>query len=265
MILGVPVYERHDLTKRMVVSLAATVQGDFTLILVDNASPEPYRRGDFDVPFRMRILRNQRNEGNWYPLRQVADLEPGHEVVALAHNDVVYYEYGWNRRVEEEFLQDRLLGLLGFAGSPEIDMRGERAVGTTWSNLRGVLGEPAERGGDRDAGLHPVVSIDGLFMAFRHGAISALTLDPDLPPAHYYDYIWSAEIIEAGWHLATLGVDIDHTGWSTATALADVLDGEWGRWCVEHGYPASNPMATIRQVGSSHWEMFRGRFFPCRI
>ena len=265
MILGVPVYERHDLTDRMVESLAATVKGYFTLVLVDNASPHPYRRDDFDVPFRMRILRNERNEGNFYPLRQVDDLEPGHEIVVLSHNDVVYYEDGWNARVEEEFRKDPLLGLLGFAGSPEIDARGERAVGTTWSNLRGVVGEPAEKGGKRDTGLHPVVAIDGLFMAFRRGALNAITLDPSLPPAHYYDYIWGAEIIEAGWHLATLGVGIDHTGWSTATALAEDLDGEWGRWCVEQGYPATNPMATIRHVGSTHWETFRGRFFPCRV
>ena len=266
MILGVPCFENRALTAQMVESLAETVGGpDFTLVIVDNASPTPYRRGDFDVPFRLRVIRNERNEGNFWPLEQVAELEPGHGIVALAHNDMLFYEPGWNLRVEAAFRDDPLLGMVGFAGTDEVDRDGRRA--STMSNLRGTRGHiSAEGAGTRITDLRPSVAVDGLFMAFRREALDALTLTPELPPAHFYDFIWGAEMIEAGWHLATLGVECDHVGWSTEVRMAEALDGEWRRWCAEQGLDAgADPMVAITAAGRHHWETFRGRFFPCRI
>jgi hypothetical protein len=261
MILGVPVFEHHALTAQMVASLAATVRGDFTLVIVDNASPTPYRRADYDVPFRLRVVRNERNEGNFYPLAQVAELEPGHEVVALAHNDLIYYEAGWNLRVDEAFA-DPLLGMVGFAGSASLDDEGHR--GGVVSNLRGTRGHAsAEDIGVRVTDLRPSVAVDGLFMAFRRGALAALTLDRSLPPAHFYDFIWGAQVIDAGWRLGTLGVEVDHIGWSTEVGQAAALDPEWRRWCIEQGIDAgADPMAAIRAVGAQRWAAFRGRFYP---
>ncbi len=266
MILGVPCFENHKLTAQLVESLAATVRGtDFTLVIVDNASPTPYRRGDYDVPFRLRVIRNDRNEGNFWPLAQVAQLEPGHEVVALAHNDVILYEPGWNLRVEACFREDRALGMIGFAGSDEIDRAGKRA--STMSNLRGTRGHiSAEAAGTRITDIRPSAAVDGLFMAFRREALPALTLHPDLPPAHFFDFIWGAEMIEAGWHLATLGVECDHVGWSTEVRLAPQLDEEWRRWCERVGICAwDHPMDAIREYGQWAWETFRGRYWPCRV
>lgn len=266
MILGVPCFDNHRLTAAMVESLAETVRGpDFTLVIVDNGSPTPYRRGDYDVPFRLRVIRNERNEGNFYPLRQVAELEPGHDIVVLAHNDMLFYEPGWNLRVEAAFRDDPLLGMVGFAGSDEIDRDGKRA--STMSNLRGTRGHiSAEVAGTRITDLRPSVAVDGLFMAFRREALSALTLGADLPPGHFYDFIWGGQVQEAGWRLATLGVECDHIGWGTEGRQAAALDSEWRRWCAEHGIePGANVMDAIWEVGSRRWDEFRGRFFPCRI
>jgi len=267
MILGVPVYEHHALTAQMIASLAETVQGpDFTLVIVDNASPTPYRRDDYDVPFRLRVIRNARNEGNFYPLAQVG--AAGHSLVALGHNDMLYYEPGWNLRVEAAFRDDPALGLVGFAGSWAINADGERAIGTTMSNLRGAHGRiSAEHAGVRITDLRPSVAVDGLFMAFRREALAALTLNPSLPPAHWYDYIWGAQIIEAGWHQATLGVEVDHTGWSTEVGLATELDAEWRRWAADQGVdPGANVMEAIWATGRASWvNGFGGRFFPCDI
>jgi hypothetical protein len=155
--------------------------------------------------------------------------------------------------------------MIGFAGSDEIDRDGKRA--STMSNLRGTRGHiSAEDAGTRITDLRPSVAVDGLFMAFRREALPALTLTPDMPPAHYFDFIWGAEMIEAGWHLATLGVECDHVGWSTEVRLAPALDGEWRRWCADLGLdPGDDPMIVIAAEGRALWETFRGRFFPCRI
>ena len=264
MILGVPVFQAHALTADMVRSLAETVRDPtFTLVIVDNASPDPYRRAEFDVPFRLRIIRNERNEGNWYPLRQVIELEPCQEVVALAHNDLLYYEPGWDVRVEAAFRADPRLGMVGFAGAAALNRQGERIV--TMTNFRGTHGHAAaENIGIRIDDLRPSAAVDGLFMAFRCAALPGLTLHVDLPPAHWYDFIWGAEVIEAGWRLGTLGVDCDHIGWGTEVGQAAALEAEWLRWCRDHGIdPQPSAMEAIRAHGAARWREFAGRFYPC--
>jgi len=270
MILGVPCYENHDLTRQMVESLAETVRGpDFCLVIVDNASPTPYTPDDYSVPFRLRVMRNWRNEGNWWPLAQVARAEPLGNVVALAHNDLIYYEHGWDVRVEDAFRDDPKLGMVGFAGSWAIDERGQRTIGTTMSNLRGERGHvSAEGAGVRMVGMEPSVAVDGLFMAFRRAALDDITLRPSLPPAHWYDYIWGAEVIRAGWRQATLGVDCDHIGWSTEVKLATALDAEWRRWAQENDVRAgSDVMAAIWETGKRDWyaRFGNGKFWPCSL
>mgnify|MGYP001206568360 CR=1 FL=1 len=269
MILGIPCYANHELTAQTVASLAETVRGpDFALVIVDNASPTPYRATDWGtLPFPVTVLRNAVNEGSWYPLAQVRDSAPGEAVVAMAHNDLILYEPGWNLRVEDAFADNPRLGLLGFAGSCAIGEDGDRVPGTTMSNLRGERGHArAEQIGPRIADLRPSVAVDGLFMAFRRAALADLTLTRSLPPAHFYDFIWGAQVIEAGWRVATLGVECDHIGWSTEVNLAAALDGEWRRWCAENGVPAGdNPMGAIWQHGHDRWMEFRPRFFPCAI
>ena len=57
-----------------------------------------------------------------------------------------------------------------------------------------------------------------------------------------------AEVIEAGWRQATMGVECDHIGWSTEVRLADALDGEWRRWCAENGVIAGAKPMRARMV-----------------
>jgi len=257
------------MTAQTVVSLAETVRGpDFGLVIIDNASPTPYTADEWGtLPFPVRVLRNAVNEGNFWPLAQVRDLAPGETVIAMTHNDIILHEVGWNLRVEQAFADDPRLGLVGFAGSWAIGEDGDRMPGTTMSNLRGERGHAkAEQIGPRITDLRPSVAVDGLFMAFRRAALANLTLARSLPPAHFYDFIWSAEMIEAGWRVATLGIECDHVGWATEVRLADAMDGEWRRWCAENGVTVNGkPMSAIWEHGHDRWMRFRGRFFPCAI
>lgn len=266
MVVGIPVFENHRLTSETIESFAKTIGGPgFTVVIVDNGSTRPYRASDYDVPFRLHVVRNMHNEGNFYPLRQVAEMFPAADVVALAHNDLVIYENGWDIRVEAAFRADPFLGMVGFAGSDVIGGNGERV--STMSNLRGTRGHvSAETAGTRITDLRPAVAVDGLFMAFRRAALCALTLDENLPPAHFFDRIWGAQVQEAGWRLATLGVECDHVGWSTEVRLAKALDAEWRRWCAEQNLRVGpDPMDAIWNAGAGAWATFRPRFWPCRI
>jgi len=270
MILGVPCYENHELTAQLVASLADTVRGwDFTLVIIDNASPTPYEVAEWGrLHFPVIVIRNAVNEGNFYPLAQFRDVVPQHQVVALCHNDLIFYERGWDLRVREAFRDDPQLGMVGLAGSWEINGYGAREHGTTMSNLRGERGHiTAEQAGVRITDLRPSMAVDGLFMAFRREALASITLNRALPPAHFYDYIWGAEVIEAGWRQATLGVEIDHVGWSTEVKLATELDAEWRRWAAENGLAVgAKPMDAIWELGHTQWmQRFHGRFFPCKI
>jgi hypothetical protein len=124
----------------------------------------------------------------------------------------------------------------------------------------------AEDAGTRIKGLVPSVVVDGIFMAFRREALAALTLDASLPPIHFYDYIWGAQVIGAGWRLGTLGVEIDHIGWSTERGQAAALKPEWRRWCIEQGVqPGDDPMEAIYRTARDRWlDGFR-HFYPCKV
>jgi hypothetical protein len=258
MIVGIPAFGLHDLT-RQAAETAYHTAGNVRVVVFDNASPDPFTKDEFAAP--VTVIRNRHNEGNWYPLRQMVDRWPDEDIYVLTHNDMVFYEQEWDVRVWDAFSSDSRFGMVGFAGSAVIGENGER--GPTASNLRGEKGESAEKAGYRTRDLVPARAIDGLFMAVRNEAISALTLDRTLPPAHWYDYIWSAQIVEAGWLLATLGIDCDHIGWQTEVGMAEALIPEWARWVEEAGVPTrGDPMEAIRAAGWHRWNEFKPRYWP---
>ncbi|HUV09938.1 MAG TPA: glycosyltransferase [Acidimicrobiia bacterium] len=261
-----PVYQNHLLTAEAVTALAATVDtsSPFELVIVDNGSPSPYKASDYPTPFPVRVIRNERNEGNFWPLRQVADASTD-DIVATMHNDLLIYQPGWNVRLEAAFAADPMLGLVGFAGDDEIGADGQRV--STMSNLRGTRGHAsAEAIGTRITGLRPAAAVDGLFMAFRRRVLEVVTLERTMPPAHYFDFIWSAQALRAGWRVATLGIEADHVGWSTEGRLSAELDAEWRGWCADVGLdPGDDPMAVIRERGARDWRWLRGRYWPCRV
>ena len=271
MILVVPVYEGRRLTRQLIESLAATVQSrHFQLVLVDNGSPKTYAVEEFTAPFRIRLIRNERNEGNFYPLKQAADLKTAHTVIGLAHNDILVYEQGWDERIDAAFKADPKLGMVGFAGGDRIGEDGRRVV--TLSNLNGGRGHISAEGeadwpGERIFDLRPAVALDALFIAFRRDVLKSLTLDDGLPPGHWYDLIWGAQASLAGWRLAVMGVDCDHVGWGTSAGQREELQPEWLRWCVETGVgvPDGDPMAAIRAYGEAQWQTYRGRYWPCHV
>lgn len=238
--LGVPVLGRKDLTLAFANQLGESVSDPFSFILViiDNASPEPYEIEEFEhLPFDVGLIRNPDNAGFYFPIIELAEAVPDAEIYALAHNDLLIYEKGWDQRLKESFRDDARLGMVGFCGSWEIDSFGGRGRGTMCF-FRGERGQ-SQAAGQRIVNLQPSLILDSLFIAMRPTVIGALGVDEDITPAHFYDKIWPLRAIEAGWRVATLGVEVDHLGGETIVAEPAYHD-DMRRWCEEHGLAAGD-------------------------
>jgi hypothetical protein len=296
MILGVPTLDGHDWTQKLVASLMQTVAepGDFRLVILDDASTEPYKIGEFpdDCPFPIEISRSEKVEGYYYPLRAL-DIETrdnhyaqdkfvglvrtlndresvSDPLVGLVHNDIVFYERGWDVRMKQAFVQNHMLGLVGLCGSNEIDMAGGRGGGTM-CYFRGLA--QLQSAGRRVTGLEPAVVLDSLFMMFRRTAIRDLRIEQDRPTlAHFYDKIWPLRLIQKGWRVAVLGSEVDHWGGITCVANPRFTEA-CHEWCKENNLHTL-PMGT--EVGNWNLVMyqeaerrmfneFRGKLIPAKV
>ena len=184
------------------------------VVLLDNGSYTKCPEGlcDYSGYTHLRLEENLGSNSVFHRmlLPRFADAD----VIGFIHNDVAILEQGWDQRVMEAFDTDPKLGCLGFIGSNETDWSGGRGLGTTcnWMGQYYNTGNasPAEIHGKRFSGLRPAATVDFCSMFFRQEVISKLSA-PEVPH-HFYDRIWCLELLEQGWHVATLGIASDHFG-----------------------------------------------------
>ncbi len=269
MLLGIPVIDNHALTAACLESLDNTIEAadDFAAVIVDNNSEVPYSLQSLPkVSFEVTVIRNGENEGYYWPLTQLYELYDS-GVIGLCHNDVFFYENGWDRRMNAAFATDPLLMLIGLCGSSEVDECGGRGAGTM-CNFRGEKGQKQENTGKRVQSLQPALVLDSLFMMFRRSVIPTLKINADIAPCHFYDKIWPMRVIEAGFHVGVLGVEIDHIGGRTANGLQRV-DADYGRWCDAKGLPKhGNAGLAVYKEAERRWlTEYRDQkgMFPARI
>jgi hypothetical protein len=254
-VLGVPVLNGHETTKEFVSHLAETIidPTSFLLVIIDNGSDPVYRREDFPVHFPLEIWRYETNQGYYLPLRDLIKYPNATDpaIYALAHNDCFMYEHGWDRRLREAYVNDPLLGIVGFCGSDEVDRLGGRGGGTMCL-FRGEKGQN-QSAGKRVTGIHPAVVLDSLFMAFRREVAEILVAQEDPTPAHFYDKIWPMRSIEAGWRVAVMGSEVDHLGGTTLVA-EPAYTRDMERWCRESGIdPGENPGMAVYLEAERRW------------
>jgi hypothetical protein len=242
MILGVPVLNGHEQTRQFIEYLTPTIVApqDFHLIVIDNASDPPYSKDELPVvPFELSILRNKQNLGFYTPIQQLYDIESlqDHDIIAVAHNDVTFWEIGWDERLRD-FFDDDDLGLVGLCGSDEIDLAGGRGGGTM-CHFRGERGQLQEHTGLRITGLEPALILDSLFMAFIRDVIPHMKINDKMPLAHFMDKLLPVRAIRAGYKVAVAGIEIDHMGGQTIVAEPR-FEEDAKRWCDEQGLPLAN-------------------------
>jgi hypothetical protein len=279
--LGVPVIDQHELTRQMLDSLAATVSDPSGLhvIVIDNGSIRPYRPRDIgQQPFKVTIhkvlkvpstvpveavevgsrsparelpIEQAINLGYYRPILEVTKWATEADLIGLCHNDLIFYEVGWDIRLRTQFVARRDLGMVGFCGSNEIDDRGGRGGGTMcW--FRGERGQ-SQAAGRRIRDLTPALILDSLFMCMRQPVLSALRVDQHTPLCHFVDKIWPLRTIRAGWKVGVLGVEIDHMG--GMTAVSDNRYPEDARqWCLQEGVnPGQDPGLALYLEAERRW------------
>lgn len=242
MILAAPVVNGHELTTNLINNFHKTTSGDTKFVVVDNSSDTPYKRNEplYD------LLSYDENKGYYYPLIDLYNEYPDAEYIGLIHNDMVLYEQGWDIRMQQAFADDPQLGLIGLCGSNEIDQLGGRGGGTMVFFRGGAVqvGNITINGQSQDAGarihgVEPSLCLDSLFMMFRREVIPHLHNERDpwenVTLAHFYDRIWPIRTIEAGYRVATMGVECDHLGGMTTTGNERYRD-DCIKWLDERGY-----------------------------
>lgn len=257
-ILGIPVLNKQELTLQVIESLVETVSdpANFHLVIVDNKSDTPYNLQDYvkllkKNPFKMSLITEKENVGYYYPLKQMTEQYVTNEqtdLVGLVHNDVIFYEKGWDKRMQESFDQNNSVGLIGLCGSYEVDSNGGRGGGTMCF-FNGTKGHP-QSAGERIYELRPGVILDSLFMMFRATVVPHLGIDEEITMCHFYDRIWSLKTIAKGWAVGVLGVEIDHMG--GITSVGEPRYREDGiEWCKKHNVPLIDGQSdlTIYKLG----------------
>lgn len=253
MALGVPVLNKPEMTARFIEHLNATVVDPTSLVVVilDNASEPAYHLSQIpETPFPCYIVRLDVNQGYYTPLRTLAEMWD-YEILTLAHNDILIYEQGWDRRLRECFVNDPKLGVVGFCGSSQVDDQGGRGSGTMM-NFRGTPGLGQQQAGIVVKNLTPAAILDSLFMAFRREVAVKLLEGEEPTPAHFYDKIWPMRALQWGWHVGVLGVEIDHLGGTTLVA-EPAFWHDMVRWCREQGIVAENPTLAVYLEAERRW------------
>jgi GT2 family glycosyltransferase len=241
MLVIIPVHNQLEITKTCLAHLEHSERGLYQILIFDNGSKDPI---DYGTVVPEYYERRDENIGVYPVFGEVLKDErlKDYEILAFLHNDLYVYDEKWASRVIEAFERDPLLGIVGFIGSNEIDSNGGRGLGTM-SNFQGKVGGRAEVHGRRIAGLEPAAVVDGCAMIFRRKCLEEI-YDPEFPPHHFYDRLFSLEALTRGYRLAVLGVACDHVSGQTANQEQGWHDAA-RRWCEHRGVPIPDGNADL--------------------
>jgi len=264
MILGLPVVEGHELTAVAIQHIMDNRVFDSTKpVIIDNGSDLPYAKNSHYRGVGIDIIGNKENIGFYQPLKQLYDAYPDEEYIGIMHNDLMLYEKGFDKRMQDAFVQDPQLGLIGLCGSKEVDAMGGRGSYTVCNFMgRDVqVGEQIWKGQDPSAGrridgIEPAIVLDSLFMLFRRDVIPSLVREhekwSDITLAHFYDRIMPIRTIEAGWHVVTMGSDNDHIGGMTTTGN-ERYRNDCIKWLEDRNIPYDNPETEMYLVAERRY------------
>jgi hypothetical protein len=211
----------------------------------------------------------QPNRGYYYHLGWLTKMYATRaDLVALTHNDLIFQEHGWDRRLRETFLANGDLGLVGVCGSNEVDDRGGRGGGTM-CNFQGThpLGQLCEHTGRRVTDLNPALILDSMFMCFRAAAIPDLgVIDENIPLCHFVDKVWPLRLVQKGWKVGVLGLGVDHLGGQTSVASQRYASKDAQRWCQEQGIePEANGDISLYLESERRFKDEMHQFIPARM
>lgn len=146
------------------------------------------------------------------------------DVIAILHNDVAVYEYGWDDRVLATFA-DPTVGLAGFLGAEGIGHTGGRQ--NTFSNLL-----EAEIHGARETGNREMIMFDGLALIGRREMFEKVGgFDMEYSLHHWYDRDISLASFSNGYKNMYIGIGCHHLSGITANRP------DYQEWATEQLHP----------------------------
>jgi len=156
-----------------------------------------------------KLINNPENVGVLKSMNQCVKESNG-DVIAILHNDLYVFEYGWNNRVLQQFEQISKLGLMGFLGAKGCGNTGGRM--NTLSNML-----EAEIHGTRETGQQKVVLFDGLSLIGRRTMFEKVGgFDEGYTYHHFYDRDISLASHYSGFENWMIGVLCHHKNGITA-------------------------------------------------
>lgn len=234
----VGVLNQHELSRVAIKSMRDNLARpeETEIIAIDNGS---------DVPFEMegvRVVRNDANVGNYPIFFQAREIAQG-EFVAFLHSDVVVYQQGWDQEVIAQFDRPEM-GLIGFIGSTDLDAHGGRGLGTV-SNMQGrTVQGPTQSWTGSQGSVHGAVStgmtvdgsvVDGCVMIFRKSVLDQIPFREDFPIHHFYDRLFSCQVIELGFKVGIVGIAFDHFSGQVANTQQKYQDTSAAWFKIKHG------------------------------
>lgn len=241
MVLGIPAIDQHDFTFNAVKYIFdnSSKMHDIKIVIFDNNSDKPYSLSDFNGfnTEKIFIIRNECNEGYYYPLLRLYDLFPSESIIGLVHNDLYIYEKKWDAYLMKEFDSNSDLGIVGFAGGRKINIHGGREDDFNFMDINLLLDESKRKT------IKPCMAVDSLFMALRREVIPSLKINNTIMPCHAYDRIWSIRAILSGWKVAILGIWCHHIGGTTEHS--DKFSKLAEEWCNTNNIPIQNKNPNI--------------------
>lgn len=229
--------QQGEILARCVSRLQGNIKNPSTrLTLIDNGSPDPLHVTRLNFVANS-LVRNNENLGVIATFKQGYEATAG-DIVAFIHSDVLLHEKGWDDRIAHAFQVDPQLGLAGLFGAKGIAGDGCRLE--TMSNMVGrewgkCPCHPVAwmHHGHHMTGTASAAVLDGVGLFFRRDTLRHLVEETDMfadwrAPHHFYDLILSCKVVNAGWHVATIGIEFDH--FAGATVVSDVYKQSAVRW-----------------------------------
>lgn len=246
--LVIPFIDTWDITKRCVEKVIENTTEPIELLMIDNGSEENYMSAIKSIVkaslsiTQLTIIRNKSNLGVLPTFKQGYEKAAG-DVICFIHSDVLIQETGWSQRIQEAFVGNPQLGLMGLFGAVGVGNNGGRV--RSQSNILGKEWGRCEchefawqHHSEHMTGLSPATILDGVGMFFSRAALKALVesdmFDSHRAPHHFYDRIMPLKLIDKGFKVGTLGIGFDHYSGATANS-SDIYNQTAIDWLSDTG------------------------------
>ena len=229
--VGIPVMNQEEETLRCLNQILETAHHIDQIVLIDNGSKIPLYntlKAQFPDVFtktQVIIFRNETNVGVRPALNQIWRIADESDIVVYTHNDVQFFEHGWDDKIRGAFAVHSDAGIVGAYGAKGI---GTGDIYQTPYVMQQLARMSCVSDTRMDKSIHgfrnlrnefeDVAVFDGFFFAVRKQLLDKLNGFSDILPQHHnYDNLICIQSLEYGCRNLVLSFDIEHLGGRTDT------------------------------------------------